>query len=115
MKNEVDNSQFQFIMAVVKNIVVGHISRPVSRLIFHFLSRDGHVDFHEVIGNCPSFGISLGIKVLCIFQFYGGERHTDRLNSLLHDIYKFSIAIASFILYAVVKLFCWSFYASQIV
>ena len=52
LKNEPDNSHYQFSVPVLKSdIVVGHVHWSVSRLIFHFLTRDDHSGFCEVIGN----------------------------------------------------------------
>lgn len=87
LKKEADNSHYQFSVAVVKNdTVVGHVPRPASRLIFHFLSRDGHRGFCEVTGNRLNRGVYLGVEVPCVYRFYGGQRYIDRLNSLIHDI-----------------------------
>ena len=59
-----DNSYYQFSVAVIKNrVVVGHVPRVVSRLIFHFLSRYGHTGVCEVIGNRLNRGSNLGIAV----------------------------------------------------
>ena len=86
LQNEPETgSQYQYSVAVVKNaVVVGHVPRPISRIVFHFLNRDGHSGVCEVIGNRLNRGVNLGVEVPCIYRFYGRRSYVDRLNSMLH-------------------------------
>ena len=85
MENEPDNSYYHYSVAVIKNsTVVGHVPQVVSRLIFHFLSRDGHTGVCEVIGNRLNRGVNMGVEVPCIYRFCGRQRYIERLNSILH-------------------------------
>ena len=85
LQNEPDNSHDQFSVTVIKNsVVVGHVPRAVSRLIFYFLSRVGRTGVCEVIGNCLNRGANLGVEVPCVYRFSGRQRYIDRLNSMLH-------------------------------
>ena len=87
LKNEAENSHYQFSVAVLKNdTVVGHIPRLASSLIFHFLSTGGHRGYCEVTGKRLNGGVNLGVEVPCVYRFYGGQRYIARLNSLLHDV-----------------------------
>ena len=85
LQNEPNNSHDRFSVAVIKNsVVVGHVPKAVSRLIFYFLSRVGHTVVCEVIGNCLNRGANFGVEVPCFYRFYGCQRYIDRLNLTLH-------------------------------
>lgn len=77
LQNEPDNTHYQF--------SVGHVPKAASRIIFHFLSRDGHTGICEVNGNRLNHGVNLGMEVPCIYRFYGRQRYIDRLNSMLQE------------------------------
>ena len=73
LQNEPDNGHYQFSVAVIKNSsVVDHVPRVISRLIFHFLSRDGHTGSDRKRLN---HGANLGVEIPCIYQFYGRQRY----------------------------------------
>ena len=86
LKVEPDNIHYEYAVAVTKNsMVVGHVPRPVSRVVFHFLRREGHKGLCEVTGNRLNRGANLGVEVPCIYKFYGRQEFIDRLDTLLHN------------------------------
>ena len=81
MKPQPDSSYDNPAVAVIKNdVVVGHIPKPVSRVVSYLLSRDG---FCEVTGNRINCRVDLSVEVPCTYRFYGRQAYIDRLNDLL--------------------------------
>ena len=62
--------------------VIGHIPKTTSRLVFYFLTKDGHSAFCEITGNPVNRGDQLGVEVPCIYRFYGRQSYIERLNDL---------------------------------
>lgn len=80
LKRQPDNGYDNYAVAVVKNEdVVGHIPKTISRLVSHFLMKDGHSAFCE---HRVNRGVQLGVEVPCIYRFYGRQSYLDRLNDL---------------------------------
>ena len=67
LQSEPGNSHYEYAVAVVKDSMdIGHVPRPVSRVVFHFLRREGHQGLCEVTGSRLNRGAHLGVEVPCI-------------------------------------------------
>ena len=74
-------------VAVMKDsCIVGHVPRQLSPMIFHFLARSCNRGIAEIIGNKVNRGTGYGLKVPCVFRFYGTSNYPERLQKRLNKI-----------------------------
>ena len=87
LKREAENIRDGCAVAVVKDsCIVGHVPRQLSPVIFHFLARSCNRGIAEITGNKVNHGAGYGLKVPCIFRFYGTSKYLERLQKLLNKI-----------------------------
>ena len=71
-------------MAVIKDsCVVGLVPRIVSPIVFFFLGKDGSIGFSEVTATMVNRTAGFGLKIPCVYRFYGHQAYIERLKNLL--------------------------------
>ena len=70
-------------MDVTELCVVGHVPRNASRVISFFLKKNESVGYCEVTGERVNCGAGLGLKIPCVYTFYGCQPYMDQLKNLL--------------------------------
>ena len=72
-----------FAIAVAKDgEVVGHLPKAIEIVFSLFLAREGNSGSCTITGMPVNHGVGLGIKVPCVYRFYGQEKYVQRLKEL---------------------------------
>ena len=53
--------------------IINKRKKNISSIIFYFLAYDGNVGFCRTTGPRVNRGAGLGVKVPCVYLFYGGK------------------------------------------